>query len=129
MRFVFGNLGFQVLYFAVRKASLALLSRGRARRTCGGNYPGFASTLPLLRGGRFLLRPHHLIRVVVAMDQLTAAVTFQHDELIDHAVEEIAVVTDDYRRALKFQERLFQGIARPQVEMVGWLIEDKNIDS
>ena len=67
-----------------------------------------------------------LVGVVVAVHDLSRAVR-EHDQQIDDAVEEVAVVADDDRRALELLQRLFQRVAGPEVEVVGRLVEDQHV--
>ena len=48
--------------------------------------------------------------------------------LADQSVEEVAVVAHHYKSAVKVLQGLLQHVFGFEVEMVGWLVEDKEID-
>ena len=48
------------------------------------------------------------------MNHSGLAVSFQHNQQIDHSVEKVPVMADDDHGAVKFQQGLLKGIAGPQ---------------
>ena len=87
--------------------------------------------LPLLlrvRGllQRQLLRAHHFeLRVVAGVSGELAPVHV--DDLVDDAVQEIAVVCDQQQRSRIFSEPVLEPQHRVEVEMVGRLVEQQKI--
>ena len=49
-------------------------------------------------------------------------------DLRDQSVEEVAVVADDYQRAVEVAQGLFEDVFGFEVEVVGGLVEDEEID-
>ena len=77
-----------------------------------------AGLLPLL--GR-------LLPVAVAADVFGNAVGFKHDHARHHVVEKLTVVADDQHRASKRCQPLLEQLQRFQVEIVGRLVEHKQV--
>src|SRR5262249_39677646 len=72
---------------------------------------------------------HAFVGVVIAVDDFDDAVPFENEQQIDDAVEEITVVADDDRGAVEIEQRLFERIARPEIEVVRWFVENQHVDT
>ena len=81
---------------------------------------------PLAGRGLGLLLRQPLIGLVVALDDAGLAVG-DDDQPVGHLVEEVAVVADDEDGALELADRSLQRLARPEVEVVGRLVEDQQV--
>ena len=67
-----------------------------------------------------------LIGLVVSLDHLQPAAVEDH-EVIGHAIDKVAIVADEEHGAVEVQQRPFQGVAGPEVEVVGGFVEDEEI--
>ena len=67
-----------------------------------------------------------LVRVVVALDQANP-IGFHDQQVIGHAVDEVTVVTHEQHGSLELSDRLLQRVARPEIEVIGGLVEDEKI--
>ena len=112
--------GFDAVELALLQVAELLLAAGRCGR-------GFSARRWLLhrraagRGGLPLLP----LRVVGEGARVAEAVEAQHH--IRHAVEHVAVMRDQHKRALELQQRLFQDLERGDVEIVGRLVEHQHV--
>ena len=66
-------------------------------------------------------------RLVVAFDHLEAAITADHDQMICHFVDEISIMADEQYGAGKVGDSCFQSLSRPEIKMVGRLVQDKKV--
>ncbi len=66
------------------------------------------------------------VGVVVALDHAEPS-RLDDQQMVGDAVDEVAVVADKQHRAVELAQRSLQGIAGPEVEVVGRLIEDEEI--
>src|SRR5690606_29691772 len=53
--------------------------------------------------------------------------TAEIDDLVGEPLDEAAVVGDDERRPCVELQRIFEGFAAGEVQVVGWLIEDEQV--
>ena len=66
------------------------------------------------------------VGVVVAFDHAEPA-GLDHQQMVGDLVQEIAVVADEQHGALELAERLFQGFARPQVQVIRRFVQNQEV--
>ncbi len=96
------------------------LPREAACCGCGSGHPYPGSG----RGG--LALQEKLIGFVIALDHPHAA-RLEDDQMVGHAVDEVAVVAHEEHRAVEGRQGLLQGVAGPKIEMVRRLVEHEEI--
>src|SRR5262249_17985269 len=116
-----GDLGFELLDFAVGELALLFL-RWHRRAGSVSDWSFLSLCLRSLTLPARLTRPQQLVRVVIPVHNLHVA-AFEDDQKFRDAIEEVAVVADDDDRALVLQQRLFEGVARPDVQMICRFVE------
>src|SRR5262245_51857959 len=67
------------------------------------------------------------IVLVIALEPYDAAVTFESEHVCRDAIEEPAVVADHHGTACVVDERFFERAERVDVQVVGWLVEQRQI--
>ena len=92
--------------------------------------PSQRFVLDSMRRLRLEAQPSATIRFVVGETAFVPAhlrIPFKRQDVRRHAVEEPAIVADHHRAAAKFLQRLFQRPQRVDIQIVGWLVEQKHI--
>src|ERR1051326_8026960 len=63
------------------------------------------------------------------MDDIGVPFAIEYEQEIHDAVKKVAIMADDDRRAIEFEQGLFERVGCPDIEMVRRLVEDQDIDS
>ena len=83
-----------------------------------------------MRDDGILAQPPHLVLLVIleiALEPFDMAVAFKSEHMRGNAIQEEPVVRDDHRAAREIRQSLFEGAEGVDVEIVGRLVEQKNV--